>query len=175
MDAMAQAIEQSNTILISGQLNYIDFTKYEFSQAMKILIKELKVPIINEICPLDVDLKKEVNTMIPITSILHEPSSVLILPENIFDWNQIHVQDWLISHSLLQMSRLFTNFNGQSLMYMSEIIENVEPQQVVPLLQDDSIRRTSQNLSLVELTHFRSLLDQQKQSLTSNIVAKSTK
>ncbi|CAF5160341.1 unnamed protein product, partial [Rotaria sp. Silwood1] len=102
-------------------------------------------------------------------------SSTFIFPENILDWNEIHVQNWLISHGLLQMSRLFTNFNGQSLMYMSEIIENIHIQQVVSLLQDDSLRRTNQNLSLVELSHFRSLFNQQKQSLTSTIVTKPTK
>ncbi|CAF1525484.1 unnamed protein product [Rotaria sp. Silwood1] len=109
------------------------------------------------------------------TSIPPEPLSTLILPENILDWNQTHVHDWLISHGLLQMSRLFVNFNGRSLMYMSEIIENVELKQVISLLQDDSLQRTSQSLSLVELAHLRSLLNQQKQSLTSTIVAKSTK
>jgi len=93
MDAMAQAIEQSNTILICmseqyrrsnycraeahyafqrqlkivpvliqehyqpdgwllflvGQLLYVDFTKYEFSQAIDMLIREVKAPIIIDI------------------------------------------------------------------------------------------------------------------------------
>ncbi|CAF3982853.1 unnamed protein product, partial [Rotaria sp. Silwood1] len=134
-------------------------------------IKELKASVISEICPVNIHLKKDVNTTVSMTSI----SSTFIFPENILDWNEIHVQNWLISHGLLQMSRLFTNFNGQSLMYMSEIIENIHIQQVVSLLQDDSLRRTNQNLSLVELSHFRSLFNQQKQSLTSTIVTKPTK
>ncbi|CAF3388118.1 unnamed protein product [Rotaria sp. Silwood1] len=219
MDAMAQAIEQSNIILICmseqyrrsnycraeanyafqrrikivpillqqhykpdgwllflvSQLIYVNFTKYEFSQAMKMLIKELKAPVISEICPVNVDLKEEVNITIPMTPVSPELLSALILPENILDWNQTHVHDWLTGHGLLQMSRLFVNFNGRSLMYMSEIIENVELQQVVSLLQDDSLQRTSRSLSLVELAHLRSLLNQQKQSLTSTIVAKPTK
>ncbi|CAF1142825.1 unnamed protein product [Rotaria sordida] len=187
MDAMAQAIEQSSTVLICmsekyrrsnycraeanyafqrrikivpvllqkyykpdgwllflvGQLIYVDFTKYEFSKAMEMLIKELKAPIISEICFVNVDLKEEVDATIPITSISSESSSMLILPENILNWNEIHVQDWLITHGLLQISRLFTNLNGRRLMYMSEMIENVELQQVISLLQDDSLRRTS--------------------------------
>ncbi|CAF4853009.1 unnamed protein product, partial [Rotaria sp. Silwood1] len=162
-------------LFLVSQLIYVNFTKYEFSQAMKMLIKELKAPVISEICPVNVDLKEEVNITIPMTPVSPELLSALILPENILDWNQTHVHDWLTGHGLLQMSRLFVNFNGRSLMYMSEIIENVELQQVVSLLQDDSLQRTSRSLSLVELAHLRSLLNQQKQSLTSTIVAKPTK
>ncbi|CAF3930255.1 unnamed protein product, partial [Rotaria sp. Silwood1] len=216
MDAMAEAIEQSNAVIICmseeyrrssycraeasyafqrrvkivpvllqqhyrpdgwllflvGQLLYINFTKHEFSKAVNLLIKELKVPVISDTGSENVHRKVEVNTTIPITSILPETSSMLILPENILDWNQAHVHDWLMSHDLLQMSRLFANFNGRSLMYMSEIIENVELRQVVSLLQDDSLRRTGESLSLVELSHFRSLWYQQKQSSTSTIIAK---
>ncbi|CAF4582083.1 unnamed protein product [Rotaria sp. Silwood1] len=216
MDAMAEAIEQSNAVIICmseeyrrssycraeasyafqrrvkivpvllqqhyrpdgwllflvGQLLYINFTKHEFSKAVNLLIKELKVPVISDTGSENVHRKVEVNTTIPITSILPETSSMLILPENILDWNQTHVHDWLMSHDLLQMSRLFANFNGRSLMYMSEIIENVELRQVVSLLQADSLRRTGDSLSLVELSHFRSLWYQQKQSSTSTIIAK---
>ncbi|CAF3996616.1 unnamed protein product [Rotaria sp. Silwood2] len=219
MDAMAQAIEQSNTILICmseqyqrsnycraeanyafqrririvpillqqhykpdgwllflvGQLLYVDFTKYEFSQAMEMLIKELKAPVICEICSANVYSEEEVNATIPTKQMSSEPSLALILPENILDWNQTNVYDWLTGHGLLQMSRLFANFNGRSLMYMNELIENVELQQVVSLLQDDSLRRTSQNLSVVELSHFRSVFNKQKQSLTSTIVTESPK
>ncbi|CAF3816406.1 unnamed protein product [Rotaria sp. Silwood1] len=218
MDAMAEAIEQSNTVLICmseeyrrssycraeanyafqrqtrivpvllqqhykpdgwllflvGQLLYIDFTKYEFSQAINMLIKELKAPVISGICSVNFH-PEEVNTIILTTPTSPETSSALIIPKNILDWNQTHVHDWLISHGLLQMSRLFANFNGRSLMYMSEAIENVEFQQVVSLLQDDSRRQTSQSLSLVELSHFRSLLYQQKQSSVSTIVVEPTK
>ncbi|CAF2355479.1 unnamed protein product [Rotaria sp. Silwood2] len=218
MDAMAQAIEQSNTILICmseqyrgssycraeatyafqrririipillqqhykpdgwllfllGQLLYINFTKYEFSQAMEMLIKELKISGISEKDSINVYQNEGVNAIIPTTPISPEPSSMSMLPKNILDWDQTQVDDWLTSHGLLQMSRLFANFNGKSLMHMSEIIENVEPQQVISLLQDDSLRQTSQNLSLVELSRFRSLLEQQ-QHLTSSIIAKPAK
>ncbi|CAF3332749.1 unnamed protein product [Rotaria sp. Silwood1] len=219
MDAMAEAIEQSNAVIICmseeyrrssycraeanyafkrrvkivpillqqhyrpdgwllfliGQLLYIDFTKYEFSQAMKMLIKELKISVISEMCLVNVDPKVEVDTTIPITPISPEAPSMLKPPTDILNWNQTHVHDWLISHGLLQMSRLFANFNGRSLMYMNEIIENVELEKVISLLQADSLRRTSQTLSLVELSHLRSLLNQQKQSSPSTIIAKPAK
>ena len=84
-----------------------------------------------------------------------------------FSWNQTHVRDWLISHGLVQMSQLFANFDGRSLMYMNETIEKVELQQVVALLQEDSLRRTCQTLSLVEFSEFRSLMEQRKQSFES--------
>ncbi|CAF4105043.1 unnamed protein product, partial [Adineta steineri] len=206
MDAMAQAIERSNIILICiseqyhrsnycraeahyafqrqlrivpillqehyqpdgwllflvSQVLYVDFTKYEFSQAIQMLIKELKAPIIDEISIVHVCSKVEDNTLMPITPV------ALKIPENILEWDQIHVQHWLTSHGLLQMSRLFANLDGQSLLYMHEHIEHLDSQQVISLLNEDSLRRTSQSLSLVELSYFRSLINQQKQSLTSS-------
>ncbi|CAF1099628.1 unnamed protein product [Adineta steineri] len=214
MDAMAQAIEHSNVILICmseqyrrsnycraeahyafqrqlkivpillekhykpdgwllfliGQLLYVNFTKYEFSQAIQMLIKELKAPIIDEISIVHVCSKVEDNTLMPITPV------ALKIPENILEWDQIHVQHWLTSHGLLQMSRLFANLDGQSLLYMHEHIEHLDSQQVISLLNEDSLRRTSQSLSLVELSYFRSLINQQKQSLTSSsLTTKHTK
>ncbi|CAF3760645.1 unnamed protein product [Adineta steineri] len=220
MDAMAQAIEHSNTILICmseqyrrsnycraeahyafqrqlkivpillekhykpdgwllfliGQLLYVNFTKYEFSQAIQMLIKELKAPIINEIGTVQVYSKVEDDTSMSITPVILKSSSSLERPENILEWNQIHVQHWLTSHGLLQMSRLFANLDGQSLLYMHEHIEHLDSQQVISLLNEDSLRRTSQSLSLVELSYFRSLINQQKQSLTSSsLTTKHTK
>jgi hypothetical protein len=219
MDAMAQAIEQSNTILICmseeyrrsnycraeahyafqrqlkivpillqehyqpdgwllflvGQLFYVDFTKYEFSQAMEMLIKELKAPIISEIGVITVGAKEETDVRTPVTPISSKSSELPILPENILDWTETHVQDWLVSHGLLQMSHLLANFNGRSLMYMNKIIENVELQQVMSLLQEDCLRRTNQSLSLVEFSYFRSLMDQQKRPLPSTTVTQSRK
>jgi hypothetical protein len=216
MDSMAQAIEQSTTIIICmseqyrrsnycraeahyafqrqlrivpillqehyqpdgwlqflvGQLLYVDFTKYQVLQAVEMLIKELNAPVMYEIGAAPVLLKEENEVIIPITP---KSSSVLMLPDNIRDWTQTHVQDWLIYHGLLQMSRLFANFDGQSLIYMNEFIKNVKLDQVVNLLQEDSLRRINQSLSLVELAYFRSLMDQQKLSQTSATVTKPTR
>ena len=203
MDAMAEAIERSKTILICmseqyrrsnycraeahyafqrqlriipvllqehyqpdgwllfliGQLLYINFTKYEFLLAMEVLIKELKAPKTSDIGVIHIYPKEQTNIEISSTP---KPLSLLTLPDNILNWTQTHVQNWLINHGLLQLSHLFANFDGRSLLYMNEFIENVELQQVVSLLQEDSLRRTNQNLSLVELSYFRSLMDQQK-------------
>ena len=196
MDAMAQAIEQSNTILICmseqyrrsnycraeahyafqrqlkivpvliqehyqpdgwllflvGQLLYVDFTKYEFSQAIDMLIREVKAPII-----IDIGLSS-------VCSMVSQFAPISTNPDNILEWTERHVQDWLVAHGLLQMSHLFANFNGQSLFYMNELIEKGDLQQIINLLQEDCIRRTNQSLSLVELAHFRALFNQYKSS-----------
>ena len=206
MDAMAQAIEQSRTILICmseqyrrsnycraeahyafqrqlklvpvlvqehyqpdgwllflvGQLLFIDFSKYEFFHALEMLIRELNALIIGKTSTISICSREEVDQTARSTPVLLQFSS---LPENILAWNQTHVHGWLISHGLLQMSQLFANFDGRSLMYMDEIIENVELQQVLTLLQGDSLRRTCQSLSLVEFSEFRSLMQQEKQRL----------
>ncbi|CAF4537520.1 unnamed protein product [Rotaria socialis] len=219
MDAMAQAIEQSNTIIICmseeyrksnycraeanyafqrgtrivpillqehyhpdgwllfivSQFIFVDFTRCEFSQAIEILIKELKAPDISEIRVLSVTSDEEVNEINSFVTMSPEPSPSLVLPKDILNWTQTHVQNWLISNSLLQMSRLFANCDGQSLMYMSEMLENLQLQQVISLLQEDSLRRTSQSLSLVEFTYFRSPLNQQKVCLESGTIPKSSK
>ncbi|CAF4105051.1 unnamed protein product, partial [Adineta steineri] len=163
-------------LFLIGQLLYVNFTKYEFSQAIQMLIKELKAPIINEISTVQVYSKVEDDTSMSITPVILKSSSSLKIPENILEWDQIHVQHWLTSHGLSQMSRLFANLDGQSLLYMHEHIEHLDSQQVISLLHEDSLRRTSQSLSLVELSYFRSLINQQKQSLTSSsLTTKHTK
>jgi hypothetical protein len=197
MDAMAQAIERSRTVIICmseqyrksnycraeayyafqrqrkivpvllqkhykpdgwllflmGQLLYVDFTKHEFERAMGILFKELKAEEVHE------------------TNLLsHTPSiSSPRLPNNIFEWTSTHVQDWLAKQNLTQMSRLLTNCNGRSLVYLNDFITNGQPQQILSLLQEDSLRRIGETLSLIELSCFRSLMAEQKQLLQSSI------
>ncbi|CAF4734861.1 unnamed protein product, partial [Rotaria magnacalcarata] len=55
------------------------------------------------------------------------------------------------------------------------MLENLQRQQVISLLQEDSLRRTSQSLSLVEFTYFRSLLNQQKVYLESRMIPEASK
>ena len=154
-------------LFLVGQLLFIDFSKYEFLQASEMLIRELKAVTISEIDTISISPKEEVDLTVSVKPMSLQCSSLSILPENILTWNQTQVRDWLISHGLLQMSQLFANFDGRSLMYMDEIMENVELQQVVNLLQEDALRRTCQNLSLVEFSKFRSLIQLQRQRSTS--------
>ncbi len=162
-------------LFLVGQSLYVDFTKYEFSQAVQLLCRELNAPLINEIGIASICSKEDPDAGVPVTPISRKSLLLPILPENMLDWTQNHVQNWLISHGLMQMSNLFVNFDGRSLMHINEFIENIEHQQLVSLLQEDSLRRTGQSLSLVELAYFRSLMNQRKRTLTSTTVTKRTK
>jgi hypothetical protein len=222
MDAMAQAIERSHTILICmsdqyrrsnygraeayyafqrqlkivpvlvqkhykpdgwllflvGQLLYVDFTKYEFSKAMEMLFKELKAPGSIENNELPIDGPHEPNVIassmpipLPLPGVTQPVSS-----KNILEWNQAEVQYWLIEHNLIQMSRLLSDYDGRSLIYLNKYLTNGESQAVMKLLEGDSLRRMNQNLSLVELAHLQSLVDQeQKQNFEPKAIKKRSK
>jgi hypothetical protein len=200
MDAMAQAIERSHTIIICmseeyrisnycraeahyafqrqrkivpvllqkhdkpdgwllfliGELLYVDFIKYEFIRAMDMLLKELKVVDVSETTALPVRSLDDTNALISITS-APTPS---IQSHNILEWTQAHVQHWLTEHNLIQMSRLLTNCDGRSLVYLRGYLKHSDLRQVLNSLQDDSLRHTNQNLSVLELSRFQSLMDQ---------------
>ncbi len=211
MDAMAEAIERSNIVIICmseqyrrsnycraeayyafqrqlrivpvlvqthykpdgwllflvGQLLYVDFTKYEFSQAVAMLLKELKASGSEESKLLPVESEHENNIItsnLPIP--LPLPGSILsIRSDNIFEWTQTEVQDWLNRHNLVQMSRLLSDYDGASLVYLNKYLINGDSQQIIKLLEEDSLRRTNQNLSLVELARLQSLVYQEQQEL----------
>jgi hypothetical protein len=217
MDAMAQAIEQSQTVIICmseqyqksnycraeahyafqrqrkivpvllgkhykpdgwllflvGQLLYVDFTKYELVQAMTMLFKELKVDDIAETNQASVYREEGTDVVTPIQlASTSKATSSLILSENILEWTAIDVQAWLIDHDLGQMARLLTNCNGRSLVYLTQYIKISEQQQILKLLQTDSLRRTGEDLSLIELSCFRSLMDEQNRLMTSSVSTK---
>ncbi|CAF2233062.1 unnamed protein product [Rotaria magnacalcarata] len=92
-----------------------------------------------------------------------------IVSENILEWTQAQVQDWLLGHNLRQLSRLFTDCDGRSLVYLSKYIRNYESEQVLKLLEADSVRRINESISLIELSCFQSLLHEQKKLLQSMI------
>ena len=167
MDAMAQAIEQSHTIIICmseeyrksnycraeahyafqrqlkivpvllqkhykpdgwllfliGQLLYVDFTKYEFDRAMEMLFKELKAEDIAETNVIPVHPKEDTDVVASITPVSLSKHPSPTLPQNILEWTQTHVQDWLIEHNLIQMSHLLINCDGRSLVYLNEYMK----------------------------------------------------
>jgi hypothetical protein len=208
MDAMAQAIEQSRTVVICiseqyrrsnycraeahyafqrqlhivpilldehykpdgwllfllGQLLYVNFGKYEFSRAMKMLITEIQAVYINKTTTVVVKSNEKSAAELsglPVvsSSLTTEP---LEIPDNILEWTQTHVHDWLITHKLVQMSRMLSNSDGRGLVYFHDFIKNGETQDVLLLLKEDSLRFTNTNLSLVELSCFQSLMDRQR-------------
>jgi hypothetical protein len=214
MDAMAQAIEQSKTVIICmseeyrksnycraeahyafqrqrkivpvllqkhykpdgwllfliGQLLYVDFNKHEFSRAMAMLFNELKVKDGSEMIVTPVHSTKNVDVPpppIPSISSSPEASTAPTFSPNILEWTQTQVQEWLIQHHLIQMSRLLTHCDGRSLVYLSKYMKSCRSEQILNLLQEDSLRRTKQTVSLIELSCFHSLMDQQKRLLQS--------
>ena len=216
MDAMAEAIERSKTILICmseqyrrsnycraeayyafqrqlrivpvllekhykpdgwllfliGQLLYVDFTKYEFSQATEMLLKELKAPVTRG------GIKNQPN-VISSNLPLPLPTSVSVSPrisDDVQQWSVNDVQDWLMENNLTQISRLLSDFDGPSLINLTKyIINSNNSDMVLNLLQDDSLRRTHQNLSLVELSRFQTLINQQLQDIQCKTTKKKTK
>ncbi|CAF3728456.1 unnamed protein product, partial [Adineta steineri] len=84
-----------------------------------------------------------------------------VTSNNILEWTENEVQDWLIGHNLMHMSRLLYDYNGSSLIYLNKYLVNGDPQEILKLLQEDSLQRTKENLSLVELARFQTLIDEQ--------------
>ncbi|CAF2653370.1 unnamed protein product [Rotaria sp. Silwood2] len=206
MDAMAQAIERSHTVIICmsekyrksnycraeahyafqrqvkivpillqeqyqpdgwllfliGQLLYVDFSKYDFPRAMELLIAELKAPSTQETQIVPVQSQQDNYFIHPLTS------ELLKLPENILNWTQIDVQNWLIESNLRQMARLLINFDGPSLNSLYELIIRSEPEQILKLFQDDCLRNINENISLLELARFRTLLNEQQRLITKS-------
>ena len=65
------------------------------------------------------------------------------------------------------MSRLLANCDGRTLVYLNKYMKNGESKQILSLIQEDSLRRTNQNVSLIDISRFHSLMDQQIQLLRS--------
>ena len=200
MEAMAQAIEQSKTVIICmsehyrtsnycraeaqyafqqqrkivpvllqkhykpdgwllfllGRLLYIDFNKYEFDRAMSMLYKELKAE--TSVTPVDTPIvtssPKVVRSATPFQTVL--------------EWTQEDVKEWLLKNDLVHMSRLLSHCDGRSVIYLYKYMKNCQPQQVLNLLQEDSLQRTKQPISLIEISCFQALMDQFKHSLRSD-------
>ena len=126
-------------LFLIGQLLYIDFNKHEFHRAMEMLHKELK---------------REEN--------LENHLSPVQTKEDILEWTETQTHEWLIQNKLHQMSRLFVDCDGCSLVYLSNYLRDGQTHQMLSLLQEDSIRRINENISLIELARFHSLIDRRR-------------
>jgi hypothetical protein len=164
-------------LFLIGQLLYVDFTKFGFSRAMNMLLNELKAEEIFEINATPVRSRADT-----VSAVCNEQTEVTVnllpasvLPKNIQDWTKKNVYDWLIEHDLIQMSQLLTNCDGRGLLYLNDFIKNGETKQVLNLLQEESLRRNNESLSLVEVSYLRSLIDQQKCIYKSKSIRLSTR
>ncbi|CAF0808562.1 unnamed protein product [Adineta steineri] len=214
MDAMAQAIEHSRTILICmseqyrrsnycraeaeyafqrqlkiipvllqehykpdgwllfliGQALYVDFTKYEYSTATEMLIKEVQASRIQNFHKIEV--RSDQNMLsVPARNlpIVEHLSKTKVRPENIQNWTVEHVNSWLKENNLFEMSQLLSDVDGPTLIYFSEYLTKGDTQQILASLQQDSLQRTNRHLSFIELAHFRNLIRQHGISSSTNI------
>jgi len=134
-------------LFLIGQLIYVDFTKYEFDRTINMLLKELKLETTSQLL-VDVDSTCSNRT----ASIISARS------DNILEWTQTHVQEWLGEHNLMQIRRLFAECDGRSLVNLINYMKSGNIQEILHSLQEDSLRRTNENLSYLELSIFQSLM-----------------
>ncbi|CAF3018473.1 unnamed protein product [Rotaria sp. Silwood2] len=152
--------------LIISRLLYVDFTKYEFSKAIEILLKELKLAQVDDNGSV-VPVQSKINLLvqsIPATFSTKLPSEQTVLPNNIREWTSSHVYRWLSDNNLPEMVRILSDVDAPGLIYLSEYIISGESQQILLSLQQDSHQRSNEDLLLVELARFRSLIE--KEGLT---------
>jgi hypothetical protein len=162
-------------LFLIGQLLYVDFTKHEFPRAINMLIKEIKAADSgNNMSKAAVDEIKEDSTVLRIipSCLPLSPMPPQLLSENVRDWTRSHVREWLLDNNLSQIADVLSDIDGLSLIYLSEYILSSEPQQIMTLLHQDSLRRTNQSVSLVELSLFRSLIE--RNNLASLVPVKPT-
>ncbi|UJR17445.1 hypothetical protein I4U23_004340 [Adineta vaga] len=148
-----------------GQILYIDFTKHEFQQAIKMLLKQLELTVPQRSPPVIVDNKSidsSIDHLVKSSSVL-TPSSAesIVLPENVRDWTCSHVQQWLKNNNLPQMAKILSDTDGQSLIYLTDYMINDDSNKMLTSLQQDSLRRTNEPLSLIEMARFRSLIEKE--------------
>ncbi|CAF1294808.1 unnamed protein product [Adineta steineri] len=145
-------------LFLIGQLLYVDFTKYEFVRAMEMLSKELKAIHIPDINRTPVQPKQDIHVAPSKVTI----TSPKISSSNIIEWTSTQVHDWLLEHNLVRMSRLLNDCDGRSLVYLHKCMDISQPEQMLSLLQEDSLRLINQNISLIELSRFHSMIHQEK-------------
>ena len=150
-------------LFLIGQLLYVDFTKHEFSQAMTMLLVELRTT----------SRKEQSNTTVSneVSPVLAVPSPLKI-PDNILLWSSEDVQAWLIAHNLQQMTRLLFGCDGRSLLYLNRFMKVKDTEQILKLLQSDAHRRIGEDVSVIELSCFRSLMHRRQRPTASSIRTK---
>ena len=138
-----------------GPLMYVDFTKYEYSKALEMLHKQIKRPEKHEL------ILTKTKTSLPTISKLVTNSQSTALTESVENWTEEQVQSWLIQNDLPQMAEILHGVNGSSLTHVADFIINADSQQVFNSMQRDCRQRTHEDLSLIEMSRFRSLIDKQ--------------
>ncbi|CAF1594842.1 unnamed protein product [Adineta steineri] len=152
-------------LFLVSQLLYIDFTKYEFVRAMEMLSKELKAIHVPDMKITPVEREIDIDIMPPNVSV----SSVETFSDNILQWSQTQVHKWLLQHKLIQLSQLLIDCNGRSLVHLYKFMKQSQSSQILSILQEDSLRRIHQSISLIELSCFHSIMQEQQATKSTEI------
>jgi hypothetical protein len=158
-------------LFLIGQLLYVDFTKYEFSRAMDMLLKELHTrdESAKFVAPASVSLPASSQSALlsPETSSNSKPPTESSFESgNMLEWTREQVQRWLIAHELQQMSRLLSQCDGRSLVYLHRYMKYGQVSEIVRLVEGDATRRLKESLSIVELCRFQALMDEERRTAT---------
>ena len=68
-------------------------------------------------------------------------STSVVLSKSIQDWTETEVQEWLMGHNLSRMARLLSDYNGASLVCLNRYLTDGETEQIIKLLENDSLRQ----------------------------------
>lgn len=139
-------------LFLIGNLSYVDFTKHEHSHAIQLVLNQLKNPLISVIDSLVVRQQPQ-----NITNL----SASNIRSTDIRQWTKDDVQQWLKSNELLHLAEVLSDSNGSDLIYLSKLVSNNSPEENLKLFQEDAMKRTGKNLSLIEIARLHTLLDEQ--------------
>ncbi len=139
-------------LFLIGSLVYIDFTKYQFSHAVQLLLNQLKTPQISVIDSLVVRQQPQNITNLPIST---------LGSTDMRQWTQNDVQKWFKDNNLVHMGQILSDLNGLNLIYLSKLISNNSPQENLILFQEDSMNKTGRNVSLIEIARLHDLIEEQ--------------
>ncbi|CAF1282392.1 unnamed protein product, partial [Adineta ricciae] len=109
-------------LFLMGQLLYVNFTKYEFDQAMGMLLKELGANDVHQVDVQPVVSKDAAEVSLPsvprTTTSITKPLSLDTERHSMLQWAQAEVQEWLTNHHLVQLCRLLSDCDGRSLVHL---------------------------------------------------------
>ncbi|CAF4454165.1 unnamed protein product, partial [Adineta steineri] len=100
---------------------------------MEMLSKELKAIHVPDTKITPVQPKQDIH-------VVSHPTVTITSSSNIIEWTAAQVHDWLLEHDLVQMPRLLNDCDGRSLVYLLKYMDVSQPEQVLSLLQEDSLR-----------------------------------
>ena len=139
------------------------------------LLKELKFEDVGEtnVAPIH-PIEDEESVVSNASASTIKASPLSSVSRNIVEWTESQVQQWLVKHNLSQLSRLLIDWDGRTLVYFNKYMKSGQSKQILSSLQEDSFRRINENISLIDISRFQSLMDRQiqiTQSTATNVNA----